>query len=399
MNKHWGHAHTLLSADLAPKWQAWRGKHFAEFIAQGFPTKQQENWKYTDLSLLANESFELDSKTTRSINAAILPAGVVLVSLAEALQEHADIITPYLDLIKNTNPLVSLNLAFLQNGLFLYVPKNTVIEQPIEISHCVSTMAENAMQHSFCLVVVDTAAQVSLLETYMGDNANKYFNNVVTAIFVRDAAKLNYFKCQNESKDTYHIANTQITQQANSEVKAFNFCFGGQLAREDLTVTLQGKGAKVELFGLYMPREKQHMDHHTAIIHDVAECNSYQLYKGILDDSAVGVFNGKILVQPQAQNTQAQQTNRNLLLSKTAQINTKPELEIYADQVQCQHGATVGQLDEDALFYLRSRGISAEHATRVLTYAFAEEVLELIPSKVVSDLLKKAVPCLLADTL
>jgi Fe-S cluster assembly protein SufD len=388
MNKHWEHARTLSSADLAPQLQAWRAKHFSEFIAQGFPTKQQENWKYTDLSLLANESFEVDNKASQSTSAAKLPAGVILISLSEALQKHADIVMPYLDLIKNTNSLVSLNLSFLQNGLFLYVPKNVVVEQPIEISHCLAAMTKNAMQHSFCLIVVDTAAQASVLETYVGDNTSKYFNNIVTAIFVRDAAKLNYYKCQNESMSTYHIANTQITQHTNSEVKAFNFCFGGQLVREDLIVALQGKNAKAELFGLYMPKQKQHMDHHTAIFHDVAECNSYQLYKGILDDAAVGVFNGKIQVQAQAQNTQAQQTNRNLLLSKTAQINTKPELEIYADQVQCQHGATVGQLDEDALFYLRSRGIGSEEAIRMLTHAFAEEVLEKIPSTYACNLIR-----------
>jgi Fe-S cluster assembly protein SufD len=387
MNEHWSHPRTLLSAELAPRWQAWRANNFATFLAQGFPNKKQEEWRHTDVSAIADHTFQLVKNSELPTHSA-LPAGVIFASLAEALQTHSEIIEPYLKLIKKSNPFVDLNFAFLQAGLFLYVPKNVVIPQPVQWTHYLAALNEDAMQHSCQVIVLEPQAQLSLVEVYNGDNQNKYFNNILTAIFVNEGASLTYYKCQNETLSTYHIANTQITQQANSIVKSFNFSLGAQLARDDLQILLNGEGAHCELYGLYMPRRQQHIDNHTAIVHQVANCSSQQLYKGILNDDATAVFNGKILVQPQAQNTQAQQTNRNLLLSKIAQINTKPQLEIYADQVQCQHGATVGQLDKDAIFYLQSRGINAEEATRMLTYAFAEEVLEKIPSSNVSNFIR-----------
>jgi Fe-S cluster assembly protein SufD len=264
------------------------------------------------------------------------------------------------------------------DGLFLYVPKNVKIEKPIQCLFISTQEFQDSMQHLRNLIIVEENSQVTLFETYVSETEKKYFNNIVTQIYLGNHSQINYYKYQQESENGYHIANTQIHQQANSCVNSFHFSLGSQLAREDLAVSLNQSGAECALYGLYLLDNRQHIDHHTRIDHHVSNCTSYELYKGILAAQSVGVFNGKIIVHPQAQRSNAQLVNQNLLLAKTAEINTKPELEIYADDVKCSHGATVGQIDDESLFYLRSRGIEEQTAQNILTYAFASEVINQI---------------------
>lgn len=392
-----------------------RRQHYVDFLANGFPDKRQENWKYTDLSFLNEQSFRLinpgikedivladwqlntESHLLVFVNGQFqsrlsslypLPEGVVLTNMAAALQEHAPIIEQHWKSKSSVQALVKLNAAFMHDGLFLYVPNDIAINVPI---HLLFISTQECMVHARNLLILESGSKATVFEHFVTKREDAYFNNVVTEVQLKNNARLQHYKLQQESTHAVHVANFEIVQEADSQIEMCNFSVGSKLAREDICIDVNGKGGTCFLNGLYLPKNGQHIDHHIQINHNVENGQSQQNYKGIVDDGGHAVFNGKIVVQKNAQQTKAHQSNKNLLLAKTAEVNTKPELEIYADDVQCTHGATVGQIDSQALFYLRARGIDLETAMSILTAAFAGEILDKVKVLAIKEIVSAAV--------
>lgn len=373
------------------------------FEQLGFPTVHDENWKYTNLAQLAKQSFVPANRTDKvSIDVArfLYPetanAHLVVVNgfLSEELSNKTgldsvvaiDLLTAVSDarynkiarayLARNAgyhnNGLAALNTAFLQSGLFLLIPKNVKVETPIQVSFV--NDSENA---SFprLLVVSEENSSATLIESFVSTGEQQYFTNAVTEIIVKDGARLEHYRVQQESDKAFHTSLTSAELGRGSSYDTTSINLGGRLARHDISVVMDNEGAECWVDGLYLVGADQHTDTHSVIDHQQPHCNSHQLYKGILDGNARAVFNGKIFVREGAQKTDAMQTNKNLLLSPQARVDTKPQLEIYADDVKCAHGAAVGQIDQDELFYLLARGINTELARSLLTYGFAEEVI------------------------
>ncbi len=286
-----------------------------------------------------------------------------------------------------------LNGALSGDGLFLFIPDNVELTKPIHLLYL--TLNENTsaavMRHPRHHIQLGVNSRVSLLEEYVGLGATNYFNNVMTKVSAGRNAQLNYYKLQRESTAAFHIANTQIEQAQDSQVRAFHIALGGRLNREDVNFSLQQTGAACELSGFYYPQAQQHIDFHTRIDHQSAQTHSKQYYKGMIAAQGYAVFNGKVNVHPQAQRITAEQTNHNLLLDESAEVNTKPELAVFADNVRCSHGATVGNLDPNALFYLRSRGIPEKLARRLLMHGFVNEILDRLPDPLIVNYVKNQV--------
>jgi Fe-S cluster assembly protein SufD len=272
----------------------------------------------------------------------------------------------------------ALNTAFMADGVVIRVPKDVVLETPIHILYLVDAHANNASLHPRTLVIAERGAQLTLVETFTTIGSGTYFTNHVAEVVVGEHARVDHYKVQREGGNAFHVGTTQATQGRDSIYHAFSFATGAQLSRTNVYSRLLGENCEVRLNGLYALEETQHADHQTFVEHIAPACSSREVYKGILDGTSHGVFNGKVYVHPEAQKTDGKQTNKALLLSEGSRVDTKPQLEIFADDVKCTHGATVGRLDEMALFYMKSRGIGAERARALLTYAFAAEVLELI---------------------
>jgi Fe-S cluster assembly protein SufD len=391
---------------------ACREQQLAQFLAQGFPTRHQERWRYTDLSPLTRQSFALanpyvpngiknilstyELKNTDYLRlvfvngyyqAALsqltaLPRGTLLMPLAQALHVCPQHVLPYLQQEFRQQPLVNLNTAFMTDGLFLYLPAHCIIKQPVHLLF-LSSAQQPMMQQMRNIVIIDKQAQATLFEHHASLTEINYWNNVVTQMDMAPGSHLNYYKCQQESAAAIHSAQINIQQQRDSQLFAWQGTFGAQLAREDWQIALAEPNAAAALQGWYGATEQQHLAHHIHVSHGAPNTTSSTFYKGLANDKATAVFNGKIVVEQIAQKTQAQLTNQNLLLAKTATINTKPELEIYADDVKCMHGATIGQLDEQALFYLQARGIDKKDAQRLLLQAFSENMLEFIKTDAV----------------
>jgi Fe-S cluster assembly protein SufD len=307
-----------------------------------------------------------------------LPRGVQVGSLAQAFEGNFERVESHLAQYArfDRQPFVALNTALMTDGAFLYVPRGVVVEDPIHLLFLADSEEQPFTYHPRTLILAEESSQVTVLETFIGSGA--YFTNAVTEIVLGENAVVDHYRSQCESNAAFHVATLQVQQAGDSNFRSHAVSLGGSLVRNDINAVLAGLGVESTLNGLYVARDRQHVDNHTAIDHAQPHCNSHELYKGILDDAATAVFNGKIFVRQDAQKTDAKQTNQNLLLSRDATINTKPQLEIFADDVRCTHGATVGQLDEDAIFYLRSRGIGLEEARSVLTYAFATDILHRI---------------------
>ncbi len=272
----------------------------------------------------------------------------------------------------------------MNDGAYIYVPKNTVIDKPIQLLFIHSGKNNTSLNQPRNLVVLDELSQATIIETYVAiDDSAEYFTNAVTEILIAAQAKVEYFKIQQESKLAFHIGTTFTRLQRDSNFVAHSLALGGKLVRSDLSVSLADLGASCALNGLYLAQHKQHIDHHTVIDHMQPHGTSYEFYRGIIADQARAVFNGRVLVQKDAQQTDAHQENHNLLLSSDAEIDTKPQLEIYANEVKCAHGATVGQLDDEALFYLQSRGISQAKARNLLINAFAVSVFDKVNNELI----------------
>jgi Fe-S cluster assembly protein SufD len=375
------------------------------FAELGFPSARHEDWRFTNVAPLARVPFLLagparvgggkieqvtfdtgPSSRLVFVNGRYapelssvrpLPGGVVVASLAEALDRHREQIESHLGKYARfeDHAFVALNTAFVRDGAFVLVPRSKVVEEPIHLVFLTAARGEPAMAHPRNLFVIGDNAQVRVVETYAGLDGGVSFTNAVTELVAGDSAVVDHCKIQREAGETFHVAVTQVHQAQSSNFTSAYVGLGGSLVRNELRSVLDGEGCECTLNGLYMASGRQHMDNFTVIDHARAHCASHELYKGILDGKAHGVFNGKIFVRPDAQKTDAKQTNQTLLLSEDATINTKPQLEIYADDVKCTHGATVGQLDEESIFYLRSRGIDRQAARALLTYAFANDVI------------------------
>ena len=394
------------------------------FAESGFPTSRDEDWKHTNLAALTRIEFQplLDGdpaalsaadidpftfaglECTRLVflnglfaphlsTSASLPPGVQVTSLATALEETPEKVEPHLGryLPYQQQGFAALNTAFLKDGAFIYIPPNTELEVPIHLLFVSRAGAQPSASFPRNLIVVETSARASVIETYAGFQDQVYLTNTATEAVIGANATLEHCKIQRESSTAFHVAALHFNEARDSRLTANNISLGGRLTRNDITTFLDGEAVESTLNGLYLMNREQHVDNHTLIEHARPNCTSHELYKGILADRSTGVFRGKIHVHQDAQKTNAYQSNQNLLLSDEADITSKPQLEIYADDVKCSHGSTTGQLDQDAVFYLRARGLGKRDAINVLTRAFAGEMLARIASETVRSQLDQLI--------
>ena len=387
--------------------RAMRRSAFASFESAGFPSMKNEDWHFTNVAPIAAHKFqpagkgapvaletlsrfgyEQDWHTIVFVNgrlmsqpeAASLPSGLSITSLGAEISDDSDLIKRHFAKLATpeSGSFTALNAAFAIDGAVIRLAADSVVDRPIHLLFVSDAAAERAFTHPHNLVFAERHSQATIIESYVTSGADVYFTNAVTEVFVAEGARLSHYKLQRESQNAFHVGTHQAHQARNSRYESFSFATGAELSRTNVYTTLAGDAAEAVLNGLYMVDGKQQVDHQTSIEHVAPNCPSHELYKGILDGRSHGVFNGKVYVHPEAQKTDGKQSNNNLLLSAEARIDTKPQLEIFADDVKCTHGATVGRLDETALFYMRSRGISTSQARRLLTYAFAADVLEKI---------------------
>lgn len=379
---------------------------FARFALQGFPTRRDEEWKYTDLSMLkrraslAPDHIPPDPSSEAALHAwalaeegthllvfvnghfseelsAIgpLPQGVRLESLASLLDEGSEMPRPYFEGSEYT-VFGALNTAFATDGVVITLPQGVQLDEPIYLLFIAS--GHGVAIYPRVIVQAAAGARATVVEHYMGTLDTHNFTDAVTQLTLAPGADIQHYKLLHEGPAAMHIAGIHAEQEAGSRFVSHSFALGGHLGRNDITARLLDADCHCTLNGLYLLDDKQHMDHHTRIDHLAPDGTSRESYRGILDGASHGVFNGKVIVHPNALRTNADQSNRNLLLSRQAEIDTKPQLEIFADDVRCTHGATVGQLDEEALFYLRSRGIEGELAKSMLIYGFARDIIDRV---------------------
>ena len=433
---HFDRLERRLNREL-PRWvHRLRRASMARFAELGFPGPKSEDWRWTDVTPIVTTPFQpVDAPGATGVSPVPadappivdrqlgegprlvfidgvfqpalswsdgLPFAARLTSLTRALRSEPDLLEPHLGRhASRDQAFVALNAALFRDGGLLYVPAGTVVEQPVHLLHVVTPHERPVAVHPRHLLVLGRHARATVVESYVHvsdltkptngiggmqavprdgarglDSGTEYLTNAVTEVALDVDARLDHYCVQRESSAAFHLGNLAASQARDSHLSSHLIALGGALARHESSTRLDGEGCHATLNGLYMPRGEQHIDCRTRIDHARPHCTSHELYKGILDDRAVGVFNGKIFVHPDAQKTDAKQTNQALLLSPLATIHTKPQLEIFADDVRCTHGATVGQLDAEALFYLRSRGLSDDHARSLLIYAFAGGVIE-----------------------
>jgi Fe-S cluster assembly protein SufD len=308
------------------------------------------------------------------------------------MQKNAALVEPHLARHADWkhHPFIALNTAFLRDGVFVYVPPNAVIDEPLFLDFIAGRDGDNPVWHHRLLIILGENSQVALVERFSGQPGNTYLSNAVTEIVVGPGAHVDHYKVQREGDRAFHMAVMQVQIGRDAKFSSHAVTQGGQWVRNEINAVFEGVGGECTLNGLYQAGGEQLVDNHTFIDHAYPHCASHELYKGILDGKARGVFNGKIYVRQDAQKTDAKQTNQTLLLSDDATINTKPQLEIYADDVKCTHGATVGQLDAESIFYLRSRGVGLAEARSLLTYAFANDIVSRIKVATVREELERS---------
>jgi len=345
------------------------------FAGLGFPTLEDEDWRFTPLASLTRVPFQMAPSGDGP--ELMYPDGVIVCDLVQAIAEHPELVEPHLARYADfeEHAFTALNTAFLQDGTFVYIPPDRVFQEPIGLNFFARAIDSPLVWHRRVLIVAGRNSQATFCETYNGPAGVAYFTNAVTEIVLDEGAILDHYKVQREGNGAFHVATIQVRMGRSSNFSSHNIAFGGKLARNDVNAYLDGEGSECTLNGLYVGGGEQLIDNHTRIDHASPHCASHELYKGILDGKSRGVFSGTIYVHQDAQKTDAKQTNQTLLLSDDAVIDTKPQLEIFADDVKCTHGATVGQLDAEAVFYLRTRGIGAEEARALLTFAFANDVV------------------------
>ena len=386
-----------------------RSEAIRNFEALGFPTRKMEAWKYTSLAGLQNTDFSLFPKEDTGLEyrdikkyflheidtyKIVFIDGIYSSYLSETTHDGVDICLmsaaltkpmyrPIIDVYFNKvasrqDSLTNLNTAFTREGAYIYIPKNKAPRKPVQILHLATGNEASLMLQPRNLIIVEENAEIQVIERHQSLTDHEVLTNSVTEVYAGRNAIVDYYKVQNDHPSASLIDNTYIDQKAGSQVSVHTFSFGGKLTRNNLNFYQDGDHMNSVLKGVTILGDKQHVDHHTLVHHQQPDCESHQDYKGIFGDRSTGVFNGKIIVDRIAQKTNAFQQNNNLLISDKASINTKPQLEIFADDVKCSHGCTVGQLDRDALFYLRSRGIPHKEAEALLMYAFANNVLESV---------------------
>ena len=397
----------LAGAGIA--WLTRQRQHALEtFARDGLPTRHDEAWRHTSVTDFEANAFHaattapnidaqakaLFDRLTLDKDAAHLlvfhdghfspslsspgklPDDVTLQSLAHVLATSPDLAKPWLASMPTVSAFESLNEAFMADGAYLHLKKNVVLKNPVHLMFIATTAGQASYLRN--LIVAESGAQATVIEHYVGAPDTLYFTSTMTGIFTQEGASVSHHKLQQESQAAFHMAGLHAVQQRDSRLASHSFTLGGQLTRNDIRTVFDGLACEATLNGLYLVGGDQHVDNHTLIDHQQPQGTSQERYRGILEDRSHAVFTGKIIVQPGAQKTNANQSNHNLLLSNNAEIDTQPQLEIYADDVKCTHGATVGQLDETQLFYLRSRGIDEAQARRLLVQAFAHDVIEPI---------------------
>jgi Fe-S cluster assembly protein SufD len=403
-----------------PAWlPALRRRAFDPFASLGFPTTRDEDFHYTPVAPIAESSFGVagPAKTIPAItdlkalvidpawsrlvfingrfstelsSFAEMPAEVEVSTLSHAMAVEPAFVQSRLGTVAQTerNAFAALNTAFVADGVAVRVPADCVVEEPLHVMWLSDESASGSVTFPRLLVEVGTHARVSIIESFAAIGGSAYFTNAVTEFSLADGARADHYKLQREAPDAFHVATVEAHQGRDSVMHSFSFATGARLSRTNVYTKLAAPGGEARLNGLYLLSGQQHCDHQTYVHHAAESCASRELYKGILDESSHGVFNGKVLVDAIAQKTDGKQTNHALLLSDQAKIDAKPQLEIFADDVKCTHGSTVGQLDDTALFYLKSRGVGADMARALLTYAFAAEVLETIDAGPLRESLK-----------
>ena len=397
-----------------PPWlRSLRQDAIERFGELGFPTTRHEEWKYTNVSRIAKSSFVpaagrapttlspdvlerhglealpvfrlvfVDGRFTPELSTSPTDSPARLGSLAAALVEPASDLEYRLARLAgyNQQAFVALNTAFFTDGAFLHFPKGFVLREPVHLLFLATRSEEPFCYHPRNLIVLEECSQATIIESHAGPEGGAYFTNAVTEVLVGPGAILDHYKVQEESLGAFHVATMKARLDRDSQLRSHFLSFGASLARNAVNVAFASDGGSCSLNGLYIANGTQHVDCQTYVDHTVPHCTSDQSYRGILDGQSRGVFHGRVIVRQDAQKTDARQTNKNLVLSPQARADTKPQLEIHADDVKCSHGATIGRLDESALFYLRSRGIDESSAQSILTRAFASEVISGIRVK------------------
>jgi Fe-S cluster assembly protein SufD len=389
-----------------PGWvAAIRGAGMARFRETGFPTVREDAWKYTNVAPFVKVPFQPASEERGSFarslplpagagvqivfvngryapelsSVGLLTGGLEVASLADVITSRPEAVEPYLaKTVRDGNAFAQLNAAFLDDGAFVRIPARTPVPDPIYLVFLSEPAFGPTVSHPRNLVIAEAGSQAAVVETFLGTAGEPYFTNAVTEVVLGDGAVLDFSKLEREGDAAFHVATTAVSLGRNSNFTSHSISLGGALARNDLNVRLDAEGADCTLNGLFLGNGTQLLDNHTLIDHAMPHGTSRELYKGILDGKSRGIFHGKIIVRPDAQKTDAMQTNKNLLLSKESLVNSEPALEIFADDVKCRHGSTIGQLDAAAMFYLRSRGIGEDEARSLLVYAFASDVASRI---------------------
>ena len=416
---HWQAAFAARAGRDEPQWLApMRRTAMASFTALGFPTRALEDWHYTSLSSIADVPYTIGAAASATTVADLtpyminadwptivllngtyspslssldsLPAGVLVMDLATALREQPALVQKHLGSVAvSEHAMTALNTGLMQDGVVVFVPANVAPETPIHILHVSDAAAAASATFPRTLIVAERSAVATVLETFVGLADVAYFTNHVAEVVVGENATVNHTKIQRESEQATHVSTTEVHQARDSHYVNFSMAMGATLSRSNVYTVLDGENCGATLNGLYLGKGSQHTDHQTRIEHAKPNCFSRELYKGVLDGSSHAVFNGKVYVHAIAQKTDGKQSNHTLLLSPDAKIDTKPQLEIFADDVKCTHGATVGRMDEAGLFYMKSRGVPSETARRLLTYAFAADVIETIANDTVKHALEQ----------
>lgn len=398
-----------------------RTKAFQNFEELGFPSKKLEAWKYTSLNSVLKEDYSIFPSHENTLELADVRkyfihdidsykvvfidgkyssflsetthdgVDVCLMSSALSKSKYKPVIENYFNQAAKQDNLTSLNTAFAKEGAYIRIPRNTEVEKPIQVINFTTGSEAATMVQPRNLIVVEQNAHVQIIERHQSLTENPVLTNVVTEIFADRHATVDYYKIQNDHTTASLIDNTYIEQQSESTVSVHTFSFGGNITRNNLNFFQKGEHIDSILKGITIIEGKQHVDHHTLVHHIEPNCESHQDYKGIFDERSTGVFNGKVVVEKEAQKTNAYQQNNNVLVSDRSTINAKPQLEIFADDVKCSHGCTIGQLDDQALFYMQQRGIPKKEARGLLMYAFANTVLESVKIPEVKERITKLI--------
>ena len=407
-----------------PEWvTGLRREAISGFGKLGFPTLTDEEWRFTNLEALRRGSFSIASNGISKLSGQAVDSWeiegldclrlvfvngrfaswlscmedergeVVVTSLSKAICEREDLVrrhlAKYADYEKDA--FISLNTSYFEDGLFVYVPDGTALEKPVHVLHISTDEGSPLFINPRNLIVIGQSSTAKVIEHYVSTSQSVYFSNVVTEVVCGENSNLEHYRLEFESRKAFNCLNLRVNQQKNSNIVSHSILCGGAIVRNNVHPVLAGEGCNSDIYGLFISEGRQHMDNFMRVEHASPHCDSRQFYNGVLDDRSKGVFHGRILVHEGAEKTDAKQTNRNLLLSDTAQIDTKPQLEIYNDDVKCTHGATIGQMDEEALFYLRSRGVPMRKAKIIMLRAFTNETLEHMSIDSVRDVLERVV--------